>query len=70
MTKPKVESRIENVATYTTAKGGSYIKVFDLIRSNKGREIVDAHAAIPVTEESLGVENGKSKTSGRIVKAP
>jgi hypothetical protein len=35
---------IDKPVQHTTSKGGSYITPFDLVRSKRGRDLVDRHA--------------------------
>jgi hypothetical protein len=45
MTKEKEYiSRIEKPVNHTTSNGGSYITAFDIIRSKRGREVIEKHA--------------------------
>jgi hypothetical protein len=55
MTKGKLQSRIAKAKPRTTSKGGQYITPFDLVRSDRGRAIVDSHASMS--------ENGRATKS-------
>lgn len=42
----KYKSHIDKPKRYTTRNGGSYIKPFDVVRSEVGRRVIDRFAAI------------------------
>ncbi len=44
MVKDKYNSHIEKPKRHTTSRGGDYITPFDLVRSERGRVLVDRHA--------------------------
>lgn len=60
MSKNRLQSHIDVPERRTTARGGSYITPFDLIRSRQGREAVDAHVRMS--------ENEKTKKPEEVVK--
>ncbi len=49
----KYDSHIDKPEKHTTSKGGSYITPFDLVRSKRGRELVDRHAQMPSEKETI-----------------
>ncbi len=60
MAHKEYTSHIDEPEVYTTSKGSSYVKTFDVVRSTAGRELIRKHAAMAT---SLGLKRGTKAIS-------
>ncbi|MCU1438990.1 MAG: hypothetical protein JWP66_2077 [Naasia sp.] len=44
MPRKEYNSRISRAPVYTTARGGRFVRPFDIIRSESGRAIIESHS--------------------------
>lgn len=66
MSENKYDSRIKEPEDHATANGGSYVTAFDVVRSEKGRALINRHAEMA---KSLGINKSSKGASLNGLKA-
>ncbi|CAN5509059.1 hypothetical protein BH10ACI2_BH10ACI2_04370 [soil metagenome] len=61
MPNEKYNSHIAKPQRHTTSRGGSFITPFDIVRSERGRDLVDRHADMANKSGERNIDNPRTE---------